>query len=126
MGCVYCGFNYYNRKNGYFKIGETSYDTPAARLANIKRKEHFQCLGYVILKNETRAERLYIESAIRLYMERAGFQNVGNDHFSYEIQQGCKYEQAEKMAKQVINWIVEICNQFHIEYEIGNRTYKRG
>lgn len=126
MGCVYCGFNYYNRKNGYFKIGQTSYDTPAARLANIKRKEHFQCLGYVTLPNATLAERLYVESAMRLYMERAGFQNMGNDHFSYEIRQGCKYEQAHDMAAQVIKWVVKICDENQIQYKIGTKTYKRG
>ena len=39
MGCFYTGFDWRNRKNGYFKIGETSGKTPAARLAQIRREE---------------------------------------------------------------------------------------
>lgn len=126
MGCFYTGFDYKNRKNGYWKIGETGGKTPARRLATIRQSDCFQCLGYLIFQNETTAERRLIESVVRVKMERAGFKQVQNDHFEYEIEQGRKYEQATAIATQVLAWAIEACNTYGIKYEIGTKTYKRG
>ena len=60
MGCFYTGFDYKNRKNGYFKIGETEKESPAQRLQKIRSTDSFQCLGYIRLIDETKSERLYV------------------------------------------------------------------
>lgn len=125
MGCFYTGFDYKNRKNGYWKNGETGGKTPAARLAVIRHYDSFQCLGYLIFHNETKSERLFVESMVRVKMERAGFEQVQNDHFLYKIEEGRKYEQAEEIAKQVMAWAIEACEFIGIDYEIGTKKYKR-
>ena len=126
MGCFYTGFDYKNRKNGYWKIGETSGKTPARRLASIRQGDCFQCTGYLILHDETTAERRLIESMVRVKMERAGFEQVQNDHFLYSIEQGRKYEQAAEITMQVIAWAIEACEYIGLKYEIGAKQYKRG
>ena len=126
MGCFYTGFDYKNRKNGYWKIGETSRKTPAQRLAEIRNGDCFQCLGYLILHDETTAERRLVESMVRVKMERAGFQQVQNDHFVYQIEAGKKYEQAAEIAEIVMHWAMAACDYIGINYEIGTKQYKRG
>ena len=68
MACFYTGFNYFARKNGIFKLGETGKDTPAQRLSTIRQKEHFQCLGYIVMPKATKSERLAVEAHARLKM----------------------------------------------------------
>lgn len=126
MGCFYTGFDYKNRVNGYFKIGETSGKTPAARLARIRHDDAFMCLGYLELKSETKAERLFVESYVRMMLEKQGFQHSQNDHFLYGIEKGRKYEQAEEIAKLALDLAKEACNLANIKYEVGTREYKRG
>jgi len=126
MGCFYTGFDYKNRKNGYWKNGETGGKTPAQRLAVIRQSDCFQCLGYIIMHNETKSERLLVESMVRVKMERAGFQQVQNDHFLYDIEQGRKYEQAAEIAEMIMQWATEACEYIGLDYEIGTKKYKRG
>lgn len=126
MGCFYTGFDYKNRKNGYYKNGETGDATPAKRLARIRHDDCFQCLAYLILHGETKAERLLLESMVRVKMEKAGYQQVQNDHFLYTIEQGRKYEQAYEIAAKVMEWAKEACEYIGIKYEVGTKTYKRG
>ena len=87
MGCFYVGFDYKNRKNGYMKIGETSHNTPAARLANIRQYDSFQLLGYIVMEAETKPQRLFVESYVRMKMAEH-YEHTQNDHFLYSIQQG--------------------------------------
>ena len=126
MGCFYTGFDYKNRKNGYWKIGESGYKTPAQRLATIRQGDCFQCTGYLLLKNDTLSERRALEALVRLAMERAGFKQVQNDHFLNNIEQGRKYEQAAEITGFVMAEAVKACEYLGIQYEVGAKKYKRG
>ena len=86
MGCIYAGFDYKNRVNGYFKIGETGKKTPAQRLQTIRQNDCFQCLKWLQMFNDTRSERLFVESFVRMEMSRLeGLEHTQNDHFLYRI-----------------------------------------
>ena len=128
MGAFYTGFDYKNRKNGYFKIGETQDKTPAARLSAIRQTDSFQCLGYLLLKNETLAERRYVESYVRMMMEKTHpeLTQVQNDHFTYTIDPTRKYEQAQAYAETALRYAMQCCDENKISYEIGTKVYKRG
>lgn len=125
MGCFYTGFDYKNRKNGYWKIGESSKSTPAQRLAQIRQSDSFQCLGYLILINDTKPQRLFVESYVRMKLESIGLEHTQNDHFLYAIRSDGKYEQADEIAKKSIDFAIEACKIAGIQYKIGKRKYKR-
>jgi hypothetical protein len=125
MGCFYTGFDYKNRKNGYFKIGETSGKTPAARLSQIRTGDSFQCLGYLILHNESKPERLFVESYVRMMMSKK-YEHTQNDHFLYRIEsKERKYPQAFEMANEALEYAKTACSLANIDYDIGTKTYKR-
>ena len=127
MGCFYTGFDYKNRKNGYFKIGETMFNTPARRLATIRHSDCFQCLAWLEMKGETQNERRAVEAMVRVRMERLeGMTAMQNDHFSYAIEQGKKYEQANELAEMAIQFAIEECERMGIQWVRGTKTYKRG
>ena len=126
MGYFYTGFDYKNRKNGYFKIGETGLRYLYQRLNTIQYTDCFQCLGYLILKNETKAERMFIESYARLQVERQTIlEHTQNDHYLYRIEQGKKYEQAQGYADLILQFAMDACNLIGVEYEIGTKKMKR-
>lgn len=127
MGCFYVGFDYKNRKNGYFKIGETGKDTPAARLSSIRQTDSFQCLGYIELHNETKAERLFVESYVRMMLDRQmpELTQVQNDHYTYSIKQGEKYEQAQTIADTALQFAITACVMANIKCNVGTKTFKR-
>lgn len=125
MGCFYAGFDYKNRKNGYFKVGESGDKTPAARLANIRQGDSFQCLGYLLFENDTKPQRLFIESYVRMKMAEH-YEHTQNDHFLYTIRQGEKYEQAQEMAKEALGYAEEACKMANVKYKYGTKQYKRG
>ena len=127
MGCFYTGFDWRNRKNGYYKNGETGGETPAKRLATIRHYDAFQCLGWIHLIGETKAERLLVESYVRVMMERhyAGvLVQVQNDHFEYNIIPGAKYEQAQEFADTSLRYAIEACEKYGIRWEMGKKKYK--
>ena len=128
MGCIYTGFDYKNRVNGYFKIGESGKNTPAQRLQQIRRTDCFECLAYLLLENDTKAERLFIESYVRMKLEQnfEELTHVQNDHFIYEIKNKQKYEQARQFADMAIKFAQEACIMAGVTYKIGTRKYKRG
>lgn len=128
MGCFYTGFDYKNRKNGYFKIGETSGKTPAARLSAIRQKDCFQCLGYLVLHGESKSERLYVESYTRMMMEKhPALTHTQNDHYVYTIEsKERKYEQAQEFADLALQYAQDACRLAGIKYEVGKKVYKRG
>lgn len=127
MGCFYCGFDWRNRKNGYFKIGETSYPTPAKRLSQIRSGDAFQCLGYIEMIDETKPQRLYVESYVRMKMAEYfnELTSIKNDHFTYQIIQGEKYPQAQKFADAAVNYAIDACNEQNILFKYGTKTFKR-
>ena len=125
MGCFYVGFDYKNRKNGYMKIGETSGKTPAARIAVIRHSDCFQLLGYLVFEDETKPQRLFVESYVRLKMAEH-YEHTQNDHFLYAIKQGAKYEQAYDMAREALTYAEEACAMAKVKYRYGTKSYKRG
>ena len=125
MACFYTGFNYFCRKNGIFKLGETGKDTPAQRLSSIRQNEHFQCLAWIKMPKATKSERLAVEAHARLKMSYL-FEQVQNDHFLYKITPNRKYEQAQEMANLAIGYAVEACEMYNISYSMGTKEYKRG
>lgn len=125
MACFYTGFNYFVRKNGIFKLGETGKDTPAQRLSTIRQKEHFQCLGYIVMPKATKSERLAVEAHARLKMSYL-FEQVKNDHFLYKVMPNHKYEQAREMAALALRYAIEACEMYNIPWSYGDKQYKRG
>lgn len=127
MGYFYTGFDYKNRKNGYFKIGETGQKYLSSRISNIQHYDSFQCLGYIELIGETRSERLFVESYVRMKMEKVeGLTHTQNDHFLYAItSKEEKYSQAQTLAKMALEYAIEICDFAKIEYKIGTNLPKR-
>ena len=128
MGYFYTGFDYKNRKQGYFKIGETGQKSLASRLATIRQHDSFQCLGYIALEGETKAERLLIESHVRVMLSRTdGLEHTQNDHFLYGIEsKDRKYEQAYEIAEIALRYAEDICKLYGIKYSRGTKQYKRG
>lgn len=124
MGCFYTGFDWRNRKNGYFKIGESGEKTPAKRLAKIRQGDAFQCLGYLLFTDDTKAQRLFVEGYVRLKMAEH-YGHVQNDHFIYAIEQGNKYGQAQAMAQEALSYAEEACKEAHVQYKYGTKVYKR-
>ena len=114
MGCFYTGFDYKNRKNGYFKIGETEHDTPSSRVSQISRDDAFMWLRYIQIPGATKAELLYVEAYTRLKMSYC-YSHVQNDHFLYSINSD-KYSQALEIAAQAITYAKEACDQLNLKY----------
>ena len=124
MGCFYVGFDYKNRKNGYLKIGETSGKTPAARVAVIRHYDNFQLLAYIVMENDTKPQRLFVESYARMKMAEH-YEHTQNDHFLYSITPGAKYEQADDLAFEAISYAEEACKMAGVAYHYGTKKYKR-
>lgn len=127
MGYFYTGFDYKNRKNGYFKIGETGQKNLGSRLSNIRQYDSFQCLGYIELINETLSERRLVESYVRVMMERIPeLTQTQNDHFLYTIEsKERKYEQAQEYAEQALHHARCACQLFSIQFKEGTKVFKR-
>ena len=127
MGSFYTGFDYKNRKNGYFKIGESEKPTPASRLSNIRSTDSFQCLGWLHLIGETKAERLFVEAYVRMKVERlADLTHTQNDHFLYKIEsKEMKYSQAQRYADLALSYAIDACMMIGVQWEFGKKTYKR-
>ena len=129
LGCFYTGFDYKNRVNGYFKIGESGKKTPAARLATIRQYDAFECLGYLLFENDTKAERLFIESYTRMMLEKhcSSLEHTQNDHYTYKIEsKNRKYEQAKEFADLALQFAKEACEMANVSYKVGTKVYKRG
>ncbi len=128
MGCFYTGFDYKNRVNGYFKIGESSKKTPSQRLSAIRQKDSFECLGYLLLDGDTKPERLFIESYVRMKLDQtfAELTHTQNDHYTYAIEsKERKYTQAQEFADAAIKFAIEACEIANVKYKVGTRKYKR-
>jgi hypothetical protein len=124
MGCFYTGFYYENKINGCLKIGESSKDTPSQRLAQIRRTESFECLGYLLLQDDTKSERLFIESYVRMKLDQtsAELTHIQNDHFTYTIKSKArKNAQAQAFADAAIKFAIDACNIANVNYKIGTR-----
>ena len=128
MGCFYTGFDYKNRVNGYFKIGESGKKTPSQRLSQIRRTDSFECLGYLLFENDSKPERLFIESYVRMKMDQVfdELTHTQNDHYLYTIEsKEEKYNQAQKFADAALDFAKEACEIAKVKYKVGTRKYKR-
>lgn len=127
MGCFYVGFNWRRTVNGKGKIGETGGKTPANRFGEIRSKEPFDCLRYLVFEDDTKAERLFIESFVRLNLERTiGYTHVENDHFEYLIEKGHRKERAMIFADTAIDFAKQACEIAKVKYTEGTKKYKKG
>lgn len=125
IGWFYVGYDFLNRVNGYFKIGESGKEYLSTRLSQIRQGDAFECLGFLKLFDVTDAERWFIESTVRLAMERAGFIHTQKDHFLYTIEKGRKIEQAHEIAKQALDFAEAACVLIGVKYERGYKQYRR-
>lgn len=127
MGFFYTGYNYQQKKYGKFKLGESGKTRLNDRLSQIRLAEgNFECLGYLILKDETRTQRLFVESYARMMMEKEPeLTHIQNDHFTYEISKGRKKEQAQTIANKALSYAITACEMANIEYEIGEQTFSK-
>ncbi len=128
MAAFYTGFDWRNRKNGYFKIGETGGKTPAARLSQIRANDAFQCLGYILMPDASKPERLAVEAHVRLMMDRnfPELTHTQNDHYLYQMaDREHKYTQVQVFADAAISYAIAACEMYHIAWTMGTKQYKR-
>lgn len=127
MGYFYTGYNFQQKKYGKFKLGETGKARLNDRLSQIRLTEtNFECLGYLILKNETRTQRLFIESYSRMMMEKEPeLTHIQNDHFTYEIIKGHKTAQAQAIANKALSYAITACEMAEVEYEMGTQIFPK-
>ena len=125
VGWFYVGYDFLNRVNGYFKIGESGMPHLSTRLGKIRQGDAFECLGFLKMPCVTDSERWFIESTVRLVMERKGFTHTQKDHFLYDIEKGRKREQALEIADFALNVAMNACDLIGVEYERGFKQYKR-
>lgn len=122
MSCFYTGFDYKNRKNGYFKIGETS-KTAGTRASQISQGDAFMLLMWTDLPDATKAQRMYIEAYVRMKMaEEPDLTHTQNDHFLYSITQGQKYAQAMTLAARAIAYAKEAATQCGLTWTVRINT----
>lgn len=127
MGYFYTGYNYQQKKYGKFKLGETGKARLNDRLSCIRLTEgNFECLGYIILKDETRTQRLFVESYSRMMMEKEpNLTHVQNDHFVYDIKKGHKKAQAQTIANKALGYAIRACEMAGVEYEMGTQIFPK-
>lgn len=125
IGWFYVGYDFLNRVHGYFKIGETGEKYLSTRLGHIRKTDAFECLGFLKLFDVTDSERWFIESFVRLMMERVGFIQTQKDHFLYNIKKGEKEAQAKAIAELALLFAMCACKLINVKYEKGYKRYKR-
>lgn len=127
-GFFYVGGKTANSVNGYVKIGETSISINQ-RMAMLRQSEHNFCLlQYIALPNATKAERLYVESFVRLNLERDGYTHTQNDHFIFPMSKDSKTELYNAFANNAIRYAVQACKLFgidHSEPKTGNPNQRK-
>ena len=88
-----------NPKRDIIKIGETT--NSRRRSIQLEKKEGLTISEWVDT-NLTHSERLFVESALRIKMEKMGLSLVGNDHFI------CDESQWRKILKEFPNLVNEM------------------
>lgn len=114
MGCVYTGYKTNRRKNGFFKVGMTEKSEPTSRLTAY----NLQGIFYLEIPKATKAELLYIESSMRVSVERAGLRLDGNDCFFYLIDTPNKKQQIQMIAEIALHAARQACNSLQLKYFI--------
>lgn len=110
-GYIYNG-NYTNqRKNGIIKIGMTQC-TPSARKGCIEHQSghKFKMRKYIRIEGITKEDLLFVESWVRRSMARVDelhYETDSNDHFTFKIVQGEKYDQFDQFADLTMKFAIE-------------------
>lgn len=110
-GYIYSG-NYVNQKKyGITKIGMTQ-DSPSARRSNIERTSGhaFRMRRYIRIEGITKEDLLFVESWVRREMARVDgltYEADSNDHFSFTIERGCKFDQFDGFADLTIKFAMD-------------------
>ena len=125
-GYIYSG-NYVNQKKyGITKIGMTQ-DSPSARRSNIERTSGhaFRMRRYIRIEGITKEDLLFVESWVRREMARVDgltYQADSNDHFSFTIEQGCKFDQFDGLAELTIIFAMD--ELVFMCYDLGKTKVK--
>lgn len=110
-GYIYNG-NYTNqRKYGITKIGMTQ-NSPAARRSCIEHQagHKFRMRKYIRIENITKEDLLFVESWVRRSMARVEglhYEADSNDHFTFTIESGKKFDQFDEFADLTMKFAVE-------------------
>ena len=114
MGCIYTGFKSKNYVHGVYKIGMTSFNTPAERA----RKCKIDIIHYMRCPNAHKVELLLLESIARYVGWKMGMEHFGNDYFHYNVEKGNKNKQAELIAVEILSTVAKVAETLKIDYEL--------
>ena len=117
-GKLYVGKDKNRRTKGIAKLGETAQNLKARERQIRKNEKGFQMLACLYLFNVTKAQRRYVESYVRMKMEKY-LPNIGDDHFCFEIKKGMKDLQYDAFAVIAISYAIECCKQEGFEYHFS-------
>ena len=120
MGYFYTGYcarndEWKTNAEMLFKIGETcqKIETRIGQLRIVGLK----CLK---LKNDTKAQRLFIEAYVRLKLAEY-YDNLGNDYFLYHTKDSLnikvQYDEAIELSNKAIQFAKESCIMIQLNYE---------
>lgn len=122
MGCFYIMSAHDTDNTSLIKIGETKRLGYRTRLSQLNRdnKCHYDCLGYLLLKDETVAQRLFVESYVRLKLEQQAtyLKHTKLDHFYFN-----EAEPVESMLNEIFAYAQEACKMAQIKYKRGKLDY---
>jgi len=110
-GYIYNG-NYVNqRKNGVTKIGMTM-NSPSSRRASIEASSghKFRMAKYIRIEGITKEDLLFVESWVRRSMAQVDgltYDAQSNDHFTFTIIHGEKYDQFANFADLTMQFAIE-------------------
>lgn len=128
MGFVYVGGKTNQSINGYMKIGETNQAYLCSRIGQIRKAEgNFVCFKYLEIPNSTRAITKAIEGHTRMMLEREGYHNVQNDHFTMPITKQSKESIYNAFVERAIYHMTNYCDMCGIVYIVkeGNTNARR-
>lgn len=128
MGYFYIGGKTNNSVNGYLKIGETNQKQLSKRIALIRYQEgNFVVFKYLDIPGSTPAMTRAIEGHVRFMMERDGWNQVQNDHFTVDMRDKDKAEIFQVFTASALKYAEAYCQMVGITYEVkdGDPKAKR-
>lgn len=115
ISAFYVGKDNNRRTQGTPKVGETA-QKPQDRERQIRKKEKgFQMIACLYLFFVTKAQRRYIESYVRMKMEKY-CTNIGDDHFRFTLRKEIKDIQYRAFAIIAMSYAIECCEKENIKY----------
>lgn len=115
-GFVYVGIRAKRRVFGRSKVGTTE-NPLKTRISCIRSKgeKDFTVKAYIRLRNCTKSQLEFIESAMKVELEKC-YQHVQNDHFEYKLID--KEEDNKTFVDRAIRFGTEACQWKHLNYEV--------